>query len=175
MVLYKKPRLRIFAYLQDLLLVRRDRRASQQQSRQTDLDHDSFSNIYRRDLTIKRCFHRQELFDEMVKSFFAEADESIAKMREALRHGDLPELGRIGHRMKATVAYLGAEEVRNAGLAVEYFERHSGAPSDAEQAVNLFAEKCEKLKIALQNDELCRSRTFLGGDHDGQPVNPRHP
>ena len=65
------------------------------------------------------------------------------------------EVGRLGHRMKGTVAYLGAGPAKEASLRVERFCRSDGgAPSEAEQAVNALEHECLVLKAALNQHRL---------------------
>ena len=58
---------------------------------------------------------------EMIQFFFDEVDKLFLQMRAALEKGDLMEVGRLGHRMKGTVVYLGAEPAKQAALRVERF------------------------------------------------------
>jgi HPt (histidine-containing phosphotransfer) domain-containing protein len=85
----------------------------------------------------------------MVDGFLCEVDVLFSQMRAALQKGDLVEVGRLGHRMKGTVIYLGAEPAMQAALRVEHFERHSGSPAAAEQAVEALARECDVLKSVL--------------------------
>ena len=45
---------------------------------------------------------------EMIQCFCEELHSVFPQMRAALEKGDLVEVGRLGHRMKGTVVYLGA-------------------------------------------------------------------
>ena len=51
---------------------------------------------------------------EMIQCFFDEVDNLFPQMRAALEKGDLAEVGRLGHRMKGTVVYLGAQPAKEA-------------------------------------------------------------
>ena len=46
-------------------------------------------------------------------------------MRAALQKGDLVEVGRLGHRLKGTIAHIGAEAAREAAERVERFMLHA--------------------------------------------------
>ena len=71
-------------------------------------------------------------------------------MRAALRAGDLVEVGHLGHRMKGTVVYLGAEAAKQATLDVERFCKSSGGDSaDADRAIETLQRACAALKAAL--------------------------
>ena len=87
---------------------------------------------------------------EMIQCFFDEVDNSFPQMRAALEKGDLKEVGRLGHRMKGTIVYLGAEPAKHAALHVERFCKSSdGTPSEAENAINALEHECIALKAAL--------------------------
>ena len=91
----------------------------------------------------------------MIQGFFDEVDNLLPKMRAALEEGDLSEVGRLGHRMKGTVVYLGAEPAKEAALRVERFCKSSdGTPSEAEEAINALEHECIALKAALAQHPL---------------------
>ena len=58
------------------------------------------------------------------------------QMRAALGKGDLVGLGRLGHRMKGTVVYLGVKRAEEAASGVERFCQREGKLAEAEKAVN---------------------------------------
>ena len=69
--------------------------------------------------------------------------------------GDLMEVGRLGHRMKGTVAYLGAHSTMDAAQRVEQFcKSNAGTRAEAEQAVNVLDHACRELKAALTEHPL---------------------
>jgi HPt (histidine-containing phosphotransfer) domain-containing protein len=71
-------------------------------------------------------------------------------MRAALAKGDLAEVGRLGHRMKGTVVYLGAPLAKEAALRVERFFRSGDGPRcDAAEAIDRLQRECLALKAAL--------------------------
>lgn len=92
---------------------------------------------------------------EMIQCFFDEVDNLFPQMRAALEKGDLLEVGRLGHRMKGTVVYLGAQPAREAALRVERFCKSSGGTSaEAEEAINALERECQVLKAALREHSL---------------------
>ena len=92
---------------------------------------------------------------EMIQCFFDEVDNLFPQMRTALEKGDLQEVGRLGHRMKGTVAYLGAQPAKEAALRVERFCKSSGGtPAEAEEAINVLEHECIALKAALNKHPL---------------------
>jgi HPt (histidine-containing phosphotransfer) domain-containing protein len=105
--------------------------------------------VFDREVALRRCLNKIDMLQEMVECFFCEADTLFPQMRSALKKGDLVEVGRLGHRMKGTVVYLGAEAAREAALRVEHFERHPGIEAEAKEAVNSLEKACEALKSAL--------------------------
>ena len=92
---------------------------------------------------------------EMIHCFLADADSLLPQMRAAIEKGDLQEVGRLGHRLKGTVVYLGAEPAREAALRVERFCKSSGGTrSEAEAAVAALEHECLVLQAALREQAL---------------------
>jgi two-component system, sensor histidine kinase and response regulator len=107
------------------------------------------------ELALKRCLNKPSMLAEMIRCFYAEADSLLPEMRAALAQGNLPEVGHLGHRLKGTVVYLGAQPVQEAALRVERFcQSSSGTPSEAEDAVNGLEHACIVLKAALRDHPL---------------------
>jgi len=100
---------------------------------------------------------------KMIHHFFDEVNELFPQMRAALAKGDLLEIGRLGHRMKGTVVYLGAEPALQASQRVERFgSPGGGAPSEAEEAVTALEQECEVLRTSLAEHPLATE--FTQGD-----------
>ncbi len=92
------------------------------------------------------------MLGEMIRCFFDDADRLLPRMHAALQSGDLAEVGRLGHRLKGTVVYLGAESADEATLRVEKLSQPGDVPAEAEeaaQAVHILQQECETLKAAL--------------------------
>ena len=106
--------------------------------------------VFDPELALKRCFDNPKMLRDMIGHFFDEVASLISQMREQLKKGDLQEVGRLGHRLKGTIVYLGAEPARAAALAVENFEYHGGGPAEAEEAINTLEQKCMGLITALR-------------------------
>jgi PAS domain S-box-containing protein len=99
---------------------------------------------------LARCFNSKDMVREMIQCFFDEVNNLFSQMRVALEKGDLEEVGRLGHRMKGTVVYLGAQPAKQAALRVERFCKSSGGTlSEAEEAINTLEHECVVLKAAL--------------------------
>ena len=111
--------------------------------------------VFNPDEALSRCFNSEEIVREMIQCFFDEVDKLFPEMRAALKKGDLEEVGRLGHRMKGTVVYLGAQPAKEAALRVERFCKSSGgAPSEAEEAVNALEQECIALKAIVSEHPL---------------------
>ena len=78
-------------------------------------------------------------------------DRLLPQVRAALARGDLQEVGHLGHRLKGTLVYLGAEPARTAALRVERFcKSHGGTVAEAEAAVRALEHECLRLQAALR-------------------------
>ena len=96
----------------------------------------------------------------VIQGFFEEVDALFLQMRAALEKGDLLEVGQLGHRMKGTVAYLGADLATQAARRVERFCKSSDVnPSEAEEAINALEHECVLLKSALSRHPLAQTTT----------------
>jgi two-component system, sensor histidine kinase and response regulator len=96
------------------------------------------------------CDHSHDMVREMIQCFCDDVDSLFPRMRASLESGDLVEVSRLGHRMKGTVVYLGAEPAKEAALAVERFCKSSGGTaSEVEEAVNALEQECLTLKSAV--------------------------
>ena len=106
--------------------------------------------VFNRQEALSRCCDQPDILQEVVERFFDEVESSLPQMRAALERGDLVEVGRLGHRMKGTLVYLGAEPARGAAMRVEQFCKSvGGTASDAEEAVTVLEHECSALKAAL--------------------------
>ena len=115
--------------------------------------------VFNPDDALTHCFNSTDMVREMIQCFLDEVDNSFPKMRAALEKGDLVEVGRLGHRMKGTVVYLGAEPAKQAALRVERFCKSSGGtPSEAEEAINALEHECIALKAALNGHPLAPTK-----------------
>ena len=62
--------------------------------------------VFDPELALKRCLNKRDLLRQMIAFFFKDADNFLPQMRAALQKGDLVEVGRLGHRLKGTVAHV---------------------------------------------------------------------
>jgi CheY-like chemotaxis protein len=100
-------------------------------------------------LALTRCFDNPDMVQEMIQCFLAEVDPLLRQTWAALAKGKLAEVGRLGHRLKGTVFYLGADRAKDAAMLVERFVVSQGDPSEAEEAVDALQRECLVLKAAL--------------------------
>ena len=106
--------------------------------------------VFNPEEAMTRCFDSKDMLREMVRCFFDEVDNLFPQMRAALEKGDLVEVGRLGHRMKGTVVYLGAQGAKEAATRLEQLCDSNGvAPAEAEEAINTLQRECNALKAAL--------------------------
>ena len=106
--------------------------------------------VFNPELAFARCFKSHDMVREMIDCFFDEVGKLFPQMQAALQQGDLVKVGELGHRIKGTVVYLGAEAAEEAARRVEQFCKSSGGtPSEAELAVNALEQECIVLKAAL--------------------------
>jgi len=108
------------------------------------------SIVFDPEVALKRCLNKPKMVQEMIQCFFREMDLLFPLMRTELRQGRLEEVGRLGHRLKGTVVFLGALPASEAARQVEQFcEPNSGTISEAEEAVTALEQKCIELKTVL--------------------------
>jgi len=92
---------------------------------------------------------------EMIECFFNDVDGLLPQIRAAVKKADLAEVGRLGHRLKGTVVYLGAQPAEEAAHRVERLgQARDGALPAAEAAVNALEHECLALKAALSKQPL---------------------
>jgi CheY-like chemotaxis protein len=121
--------------------------------------------VFDRDEALSRCADDPEMLREMIQCFFDEIDSGFPQMRATLEKGDLEEVGRLGHRMKGTVVYLGAEPAKQSALGLERFCKSSGGSlSEAEAAINGLEHECMMLKAAL-TEHLRAAEPTQGDSH----------
>ncbi len=73
--------------------------------------------VFNAEEALARCLRNPEMLEEMIRCFRDEVDSLLPQMRAALEQGNLVEVGRLGHRMKGTVVYLGAHPAAEAARA----------------------------------------------------------
>jgi PAS domain S-box-containing protein len=133
---------------------------SQRKNGPSKTAHLPATDVFDPELALSRCFESREMLREMIQCFIEEVDSVFPQMRAALAKEDLVEVGRLGHRMKGTVVYLGAPRAEEAARGVERFCKSSdGTPAEAEDAVNQLERECMALKAELHARPLVTDRT----------------
>jgi PAS domain S-box-containing protein len=104
--------------------------------------------VFNVDEAIHHCADDREMFEAMVGYFFDEADPALEQLRTALAAGDAATVGRVAHRFKGTLGYLGA---RPATQAVQLIEQagQSGDLSSTAPLLDDLARQLELLKGEL--------------------------
>jgi HPt (histidine-containing phosphotransfer) domain-containing protein len=97
---------------------------------------------------VKKCFGSYKTLQEMVECFFDEADRLTGQMRAATAQGDPEEAYRAAHRLKNTVAYLGAAPATEATRNVERLAK-LGELAVANDAIEELERQVSRLKPAL--------------------------
>ncbi len=111
--------------------------------------------VFNPDKALAQCWNSQEMLREMIQYFFRESDNLLGRMRAALEQGDLVKVGELGHRLKGTILYLGAQPAGEAVRRVErFYNADRGNRSEAEQAVNALEQECTILKAAIAEHPL---------------------
>jgi PAS domain S-box-containing protein len=100
-------------------------------------------------LALKQCLSKHDLLARMIRFFFDDVEKLLPQVRAALQRGDLAEMGKLGHRLKGTIAHLAAEPAREAALQVERIGLCGGEQAEAEEAVSVLERECQVLKAAL--------------------------
>jgi HPt (histidine-containing phosphotransfer) domain-containing protein len=108
------------------------------------------------DDAVKHCFGKYTMFQQMADCLFDEADPLVEQMRAALAAGQATELGNAAHRLKGTVAYLGAAPALDATRAVEQ-KGKSGELMSAGEAIQRLEQQ-----LLLLKEELAPHRSAAG-------------
>jgi len=110
----------------------------------------SATRLFDRDLALMRCSNRPDIIREMARCFREDVENLFPRMRSALAQGNLAEIGRICHRMKTTLIYLGAQPALDAAERAEQCALGgNGPPPDIEAIITAFEQECLALKSAL--------------------------
>ena len=114
-------------------------------------------------VALSQCYESPDMLREMIQCFFDDMDGLLPQVRAALNTGDLMEVGRLGHRMKGTLVYLGATPATQAAVRMEHVCKCSG-DAEAEKTVTAFERECVVLKAALEKYRLAAESTH-GDSH----------
>lgn len=106
------------------------------------------STIFDPKLAVKRCFNNKKMLKEMIQCFFDEMETVFTKVYETFEKDDLLEVGRLGHGIKGTVAYLGAQQAMDSAIALERYCL-GGEPDNVLENIKKCQHECEVLKDIL--------------------------
>ena len=122
--------------------------------------------VFDRKLALKQCLGNGNLLDQVIDFFSRDVEGFLVQMCAALQRGDLAEVGHLGHRLKGTLVYLGAEPAREAARRVERLMLHGGGQAEAEEDLRTLERECSLLKEALlmQRAEASSSRRQTSTD-----------
>lgn len=98
---------------------------------------------------LKRCTGNRDVLAKMAQCFVEEVRNLIPQMRVASEKGDLAEVGRLGHRLKGTIVYLGADPAEKAAVAVEKCQEDGSERAKTQEAVRALEHECELLESAM--------------------------
>jgi PAS domain S-box-containing protein len=104
--------------------------------------------VFNLDEAVSKCCGKYELFQEVASCLFCEADSLLEQMRAAFSAGAATEFADAAHRLKGTVAYLGAAPALAATRCAEDIGR-SGDLSTAPAALETLAMELGLLKDAI--------------------------
>lgn len=107
------------------------------------------SAVFDRKTALKRCAGSQDLLAQMAECFVEEVRNLIPQLRAASEQGDLAKVGRLGHRLKGTIVYLGAEPAEKAAVAVENCQADGSERVKTQEAVRALEHECDLLESAL--------------------------
>jgi signal transduction histidine kinase len=80
---------------------------------------------------LERCCQSWDMLGEMVDCLFADDEQLIPLMYEAVDRGDFDELSRLAHRLRGTLVCFAGTTVLDVATAVENESGSSGAARDA--------------------------------------------
>jgi two-component system sensor histidine kinase/response regulator len=75
--------------------------------------------IFDPELVLRWCLNSQDMLADMIQCFFDDVERLVPQMRAAMQNGDLAKFGRLGHRLKGTAVYLGAQPASEAARGGE--------------------------------------------------------
>jgi CheY-like chemotaxis protein len=76
-------------------------------------------NVFDANDALAKCYGNREMMSGMIKFFFTDSAELLARMRTALRNRDTEEIANAAHRLRGTVVYLGANAAVDAAKRTE--------------------------------------------------------
>jgi HPt (histidine-containing phosphotransfer) domain-containing protein len=94
--------------------------------------------------------------DEMIQTMLAmlleELPAEMDKIRTLCQAGNWPELSRVSHKMKSTLAFVGNEEMANANKELERITKHKTDLKFVPSLVAVLDAHLPRVIIALQKE-----------------------
>ena len=103
--------------------------------------------IFNFDEALARCLNQRQMLLEMIDFFCNDSAEIMSAIQSALAQGDAAAMGRAAHRLKGTVAYLGAQPTMEAARSLERMGLNLDLAGAGEAAERL-AREVESLRDA---------------------------
>lgn len=100
-------------------------------------------------LALDRCLNRPALLAEMINYFLSDYAGILSEIRENLARNDLPEVGRLAHRLKGTIGHLAAEPAKEAAERLERAGLFGATRDQVVEALDSFERECSALKAIL--------------------------
>jgi PAS domain S-box-containing protein len=100
----------------------------------------------------QKCCDNRELLRDMARYFAQDYNELLLHARRTFDEIDVVKVGALAHRLKGTLAYLGAPRAVEAASRVEGLgDPGRGAAEDAAQAMRSLEKECQLLNAALSD------------------------
>jgi hypothetical protein len=106
------------------------------------------ADVFDLSAAMERCCHSRAMLSELADCLFEDDRQLFPLMCAAIDRGDFPELGRLAHRLKGTLACLSGQSALDAATAVE---RAAGGCDEfkAREAIGLLQGQVAAINAAL--------------------------
>jgi HPt (histidine-containing phosphotransfer) domain-containing protein len=104
-------------------------------------------NLFDREIALERLGGDEELLTEISKLFLQECPQMLAKLQQAVQHGDAHGVMETAHSMKGSLATLGAEEGALLAMDLEMMGRNQALGGSPEALARL-----EEMLAALETE-----------------------
>jgi len=89
---------------------------------------------------LEQCGGNREIGKIILDEFLIQASDDIQEIETFLASGNLPQVGKIGHRLKGSAGVLGAEKLQSLCLALEIACKEGNAEETSKVYGELKAE-----------------------------------
>jgi HPt (histidine-containing phosphotransfer) domain-containing protein len=91
----------------------------------------------------------EETFNELLKSFFSDADAEIEKLRAAIENDNFEEIARIGHTLKGMAGNYRITPIESIGKSIEQCAKESKDKQTIIDNLKAMEEGIEELKKSM--------------------------